>query len=146
MCLLKNILITSMLLSMPSLVAAAEKEKIMIHAENKMQFPNDVNGDVFRRMQSSGFDFSKPHDVEYFAVFRTEEEAVSVAKQYVADHKAGDKLKNIETKPAESGGMELQLVKTMLVTYENVTTFESNLADRVSKHDGYLDGWGVLQQ
>ncbi len=42
--------------------------------------------------------------------------------------------------------MELELVKRMIVTYEAVTEFEKRLANRVSKHDAYMDGWGVLQQ
>jgi hypothetical protein len=111
-----------------------------------MQFPRDVNGDVFRRMQKSGFDFSKPHDVEFFAVFRTEGEADDVAKQYLADHKAGQQLVNIETRPARKGGMELLLVKNMLLTYEAIVDFERKLEERVSVCDGYLDGWGVLQE
>lgn len=110
-----------------------------------MQFPQDVNGDVFRRMQKSGFDFLKPHDVEFFAVFRTEGEADAVAKQYLADHKAGQRLVNIETRPARRGGMELLLVKKMLLTYEGIVDFERMLQERVSACDGYLDGWGVLQ-
>ena len=111
-----------------------------------MQFPQDVNGDVFRRMQKSGFDFSKPHDVEFFAVFRTEGEADAVAKQYLADHKAGQHLVNIETRPASEGGMELLLVKNMLLTYEGIVDFERKLEERVSACDAYLDGWGVLQE
>ncbi len=111
-----------------------------------MNYPNDENGDVFRRMRDSGFDFTKPHDVEFFAVFRTEEAADAVAFEFVADRKAGESLVNIETRPAESGGMELELVKRMIVTYEAVTEFEKRLANRVSKHDAYMDGWGVLQQ
>ncbi len=111
-----------------------------------MNFPKDENGDVFRRMQASNFDFTKQHDVEFFAVFRTEEAADSVAMEFVADRKAGEHLVNIETRPADSGGMELELVKRMIVTHEAVTEFEERLASRVSKHDGYMDGWGVLQQ
>lgn len=42
--------------------------------------------------------------------------------------------------------MELMLVKSMLVTHESVSAFESRLAERVSQHDGYMDGWGVLQK
>lgn len=110
-----------------------------------MQFPNDVTGDVFRRMEQAKFDFSTAHDVEFFSVFRTEAEADSVANLYLADHKTGNRLKNIETRPHQTGGMELLIVKTMFVTYENVTAFESVLANRVAKYDGYLDGWGVLQ-
>ena len=111
-----------------------------------MQFPQDANADVFRRMQAAGFDFSKPHDVEFFAVFRTEADADFVVRQYLADHKAGHLLVNIETRPASEGGMELLLVKTMMLTYDNVTLFEHLLEERVSAHDGYLDGWGVMQE
>ncbi len=111
-----------------------------------MQFPQDVNGDVFRRMQKSGLDFSKSHDVEFFAVFRTESEADVVAKQYLADHKSGNRLVKIDTRPAKKGGMELLLVKNISLTYEGVTAFERRLLERVSAHDGYLDGWGVLQE
>jgi hypothetical protein len=110
-----------------------------------LNYPDDINGNVLRRMQASNFDFTKPHDVEFFAVFRTEEAAASVAKEYVADRKAGDRIVNIETRPAESGGMELELVKHMIVTHEAVTEFEQRLAERVARHDGYLDCWGVFQ-
>ena len=82
-----------------------------------MTYPDDINGDVFRRMQASNFDFSKPHDVDFFAVFRTEEAADFVAREYVADRKSGDQLVNIETPPAESGGMELELVVRLMVTH-----------------------------
>lgn len=110
-----------------------------------MPFPNDENGDVLRRMQAHGFPFSKPHDVEFFAIFPSKETAYAVARLYVADDKAGDTLVTIRTQRAERGGMELKLVKSMLVTHENVTRFESRLAERVAEHDGHLDGWGVMQ-
>jgi len=110
-----------------------------------MNFPTDLNGDVFRRMLSAGFDFSRQHDFEFLAVFRTEDEAERVGQLYLEDHKAGDRLVNIETRPAQAGGMELLLVKRMTPTYEAVTAFESRLQARVDTADGYLDGWGVLQ-
>lgn len=111
-----------------------------------MQFPSDVNGDVFRRMQKSGFDFSKPHDVDFFAIFPTKAAADLVAKQYVADHKAGNLFVNIESKPASEGGMELLLVKNMLLTHQAITAFEREFEARASAHGGYLDGWGVMQE
>src|SRR5450432_3905023 len=105
-----------------------------------MKYPNDASGDVFRRMDASGFDFQVPHNIEFFAIFPTEEGADEVAKQYLSDHRAGDPFVNIETRPAPSGGMELIVVKTMLVTYENVTGFEAEFGKRVSAHEGRLDG------
>ena len=110
-----------------------------------MQFPDDANGDVLRRMSSSGFDFDRSHHVEFFAVFRTEEDADRVAQEYVADHRAGDRLIAVDTAPHDVGGMELKIVKSMLVTYENITAFEELLAERSGKYDSYTDGWGVLQ-
>jgi len=109
-----------------------------------MNYPDDTNGDVFRRMEAHGFDFTTEHVVDFHAVFATEEDADRIARMYVADHKTGEKFTNIETKPFEQGGMALTLSKRMLVTYEAVSAFESKLAERVSQVDGYLDGWGVL--
>ena len=111
-----------------------------------MKYPDDVNGDVFRRMQDSGFDFTVEHIVDFYSVFASEAEADQIARMYLADHKAGELLTDIETRPHEEGGMELILSKRMLVTYEAITEFEKKLRERVSRVEGYLDGWGVLQE
>ena len=107
-------------------------------------YPNDANGDLFRRLESQDFDFSKEHSIEFFAVFATEEEAMKTGYMYVEDKKNGEKLINIETRPYSEGGMELELVKVMHPTYENVTEFEQKLMERISTVDGYFDGWGFL--
>lgn len=108
------------------------------------EYPEDTNGDVFRRLEEQNFDFSKKHNVEFFAVFATEEEADQIAKQYVEDWNSGTNFINIETRPHEVGGMELELVIEMEVTYENIVAFENKLEERVSKVEGYLDGWGLF--
>jgi hypothetical protein len=110
-----------------------------------MQFPDDDNGDVLRRMEKHEFDFSREHEIEFFAVFATEEEAKQIGELYLADHQSGEKTTNIETTPNEEGGMALILAKIMFPTHENITSFEEKLAERVSTVEGYLDGWGVLQ-
>ncbi|HRE13382.1 MAG TPA: ribonuclease E inhibitor RraB [Usitatibacteraceae bacterium] len=105
-----------------------------------------ANADVFRRMREAGFDFTRPHDVEFFAVFRTEALADEVAQLYVDDHEAGDRLVNVETRPADKGGMELLLVKRLVVTPDAIAAFERKLQERIGPRDAYLDGWGVLQE
>jgi len=107
-------------------------------------YPDNDNGDVFRRLEEANFDFSQEYAVDFYAVYATEEEADIVARQFASDWNAGQKFKNIETRPVEEGGIELELVPVMKVTYENVAAFEKKLADRTSKVTGYLDGWGVL--
>jgi len=108
-------------------------------------YPGDATGDVFRRMQESAFDFAIPHDVDFYALFPTEEAADVVAHQYLEDHKAGAPLLEIETRPSDQGGMELKLVINMFVTYENVTRIEAELTRRAAGAGGHSDGWGVMQ-
>jgi hypothetical protein len=107
-------------------------------------YPNDINGDVFRKLEENDFDFSVEHPVDFYAIYASEEEADLVARQYATDWKNGKKFKNIETKPSDKGSIELELVPIMMVTYENIVNFENTLAERTSKVNGYLDGWGVL--
>jgi hypothetical protein len=111
-----------------------------------MKYPDDVNGDVFRRMEENNFDFSKKHKVEFFAVYATEEEADAVAKYFLKYEKEDQKLVTIETRPYDEGGMELKIENYMLVTYQNVSDFENELQNITNKYEGYLDGWGVLQE
>ena len=110
-----------------------------------MIFPDDENGDVLRRMADSDFPFSQPHDVDFFALFARNDDAAFVAKQFIADHKAGNRVAAVKTSAHESGGTELKIVKSMLVTHENVSAFETLLAERCARFDSKLDGWGVMQ-
>ena len=109
-----------------------------------MSYPADENGDVFRRLESHGFDFTTEHVVDFHAVLATEKSADIVALMFLADDKAGDTYENIETYPHDEGGMCLDLSKKMFVSYDAVTKLESLLANRISDNQGYLDGWGVL--
>ncbi len=110
-----------------------------------MEYPRDTTGDVFRRLEEHKFNFDVPHDVEFFAVFPTEAAADAVAKQYVADHKAGNVFTNIETKPRDKGGMQLIVAKRMKLTYESVEKCEKQLDERASAQGGRSDGWEVMQ-
>jgi hypothetical protein len=96
-------------------------------------------------MQASGFDFTVPHDVEFFAAFPTEANADAVAMMFVADRDAGDLLVNIETRPSHRGGMSLQLVRRLRLTHAGVTALERLFRQRTELQGGALDGWGVLR-
>jgi hypothetical protein len=52
-------------------------------------YPDDVNGDVFRRLEEDNFDFSIEYPVDFYAIYATEEEADLVAKQYAKDWNGG---------------------------------------------------------
>lgn len=108
------------------------------------KFPNDENGNVLRELQNKGLDFSIPQKADFFAVFKTKEMAARVATQFMSDSFSYGDIVVIETRPAKSGGIELEIGVKMLLTHENVSNFEKRFAERVSHEDGYLDGWGVL--
>jgi hypothetical protein len=110
-----------------------------------MQFPDDDNGDVLRRMAASGFDFGRVRDVDFFAVFRVGEDATLVAKQLVEADRSENCLASVSTDTHESGETELKVVRKMLVTHDNITKFELLLGELCAKHGGAMDGWGVLQ-
>lgn len=108
------------------------------------KYPDDEIGIVLSRLDEQGFDFSVHHPVEFFVVLTTEEDAERIGEMYVDDHNSGDEMDNIETRPHESGGMELELVKVMQITHENISGFQETLRQRVSQVDGFLDGWGLV--
>jgi len=102
------------------------------------------NTAVITRIIEDGVDLSVPYNVEFIAVFPTADAADKVAMMYVADSKMGLKFINIKTTPGEEQGMELLLVKSMLVTSQGISEFESQLIERAKVHGGYADGWGML--
>ena len=110
-----------------------------------MQFPDDENGDVLRRMAASGFDFGPPHDVDFYAVFPARADAMLVARQLIEADAREMALAGVSTNGAPEGGTELKVVRNMLVTHEGVTAFERRLGDLCAAYSGRLDGWGVMQ-
>jgi len=95
-------------------------------------------------MHAHGFDFSKPAAIEFFALLPSEDAAGAVARQYVADHVKDDSITKIVTRRTDDGEHELEIVKFMHATHENITEFEQVLANRVEAVGGCLDGWGVM--
>lgn len=106
----------------------------------------DDETDCFqKRTGRQDIDPDGPRSVEFFSVLSTQEQAIIVAKQYLDEDMNGEKLDNIATHPYTSGGMELILTKTMLVTQENISAFENKLAERLSVHEGRLNGWRIIR-
>ena len=110
-----------------------------------MQFPDDTNGDVLRRMAASEFDFGQVHDVDFCAVFRVKEDAALVARQVVKADRSENSLASVTTDTQQDGAIELKIVRKMLVTHANITKFERYLGEICARHGGELDGWGVMQ-
>ncbi len=105
-------------------------------------FPEDADGDALRRLADAGFDFSVPHDVDFFAVFPDEARARATVEAYMEDEEASP-IESVQAAETD-GQFELTFIKNMRVTYEAIVAFEEELRARVEAGGGQLDGWGVM--
>jgi len=104
-----------------------------------VSWPQDADGDIFRRLQKSGFDFSKTYLVD----FNIEFETWPPSKEVVAMVKS--KYGEIELGPPESGelGYIVFQLKSKL-SYEWVLQVQREATALTSRFGGKCEYWGVL--
>ncbi len=102
-------------------------------------WPDDVDGDVFRRMKSSGFDFDAKVDIDFNVDFDdwppSSELIELLGKQFST-------VKMYE--PDEHGNGYIQIVLNELVTYELVMYIQSSVSELAAPFGGICESWGVL--
>jgi hypothetical protein len=103
------------------------------------QYPNDENGDVFRRMALNGDDFSQPRIIDFCHIFRDRKQALAFAGEI------DDRELEVCISYYESRDMWQATVKCFMIpTYQSVTDFELSLAAKAELLDGKADGWGCM--
>jgi hypothetical protein len=104
------------------------------------EFPNDLNGDVLRRMYVGGDDLARPRMINFSFVFPERRKALSFAQ--IID----DRDKEICIAYYEEREMWEVTVKHHLVPdYREVTAMESALALKAESVGGKADGWNCLR-
>ncbi len=104
-----------------------------------MNWPNDADGDVFRRLKESGFNFELEHDIEFLVDFESWPPAQEVV----------DKLKNrygnveLYSPEEDSEGYLLFNIKNK-VTYDFVVNIQDSVTILVKKFGGVCEAWGLL--
>jgi hypothetical protein len=103
-------------------------------------FPDDENGDVFRRIQASG-DFTAHREVDFVVVFPDQTSAERFAAQVrsLCDATAVE-----ETHTALDFPWDVRVTRKMELTHQEVTDFENLLAQIADSFGGHNDGWGCL--
>jgi hypothetical protein len=108
--------------------------------ELTQDWPNDADGDVFRRLLTNGFDFSANYAVDYnidFESWPASAAAVTLLESMygkVTLYPLGEDL---------GGYAEFQVVGP--VTYEGVTSVQRNASAAMQRFGGVCDSWGVMQ-
>ncbi|HAB03055.1 MAG TPA: ribonuclease E inhibitor RraB [Pseudomonas sp.] len=101
---------------------------------------DDISSNVLRQMKAGGFDFTRIHPIEFYAVFPDEAAARRAAGEFV-----GESL-NAQVHEMDDGAWHLELSKVMFATYGGIGDFEEAFEQVVSPHGGEVEGWGVKQE
>ena len=102
-----------------------------------MNWPDDVDGDVLRRMEASGFDFLQPHVVQFEIEFESwppPEDAIDALRNRFGEVVIFDE---------EAGGY-LEFEVCARVSYDLVMTTQQVASDLMAPFGGTCESWGVL--
>jgi hypothetical protein len=108
-----------------------------------VDFPDDENGDVLRRMLAAGDDLSQRRDIDFVVVFPDESAAQTFAGEITS---RGHRVEVEQTGTAKNLPWDVRIVRNMVPTHETITEFEQQLEAEASQYGGRNDGWGCLSQ
>jgi hypothetical protein len=100
-------------------------------------FPNDADGDVLRRLESSGFDFGSSHEVDYIIDFKTwppQAEAIQALLEF-GDPEVFD--------PDDQGNGYVRVIAIQKLSYEAVTSMQARISGAMHRFSGVCEAWGV---
>ncbi len=104
-------------------------------------WPDDVDGDVFRRMQESGFDFGEETDIDFNIDL-----AAWPPSDALLDLLRGQAFSRVSIcPPDETGSGCILVVVHGKLTYELVMWMQRTLSEMAAPFGGWCDSWGVLQ-
>ena len=108
-----------------------------------MEYPDDPNGDVLRRMQAHGDDLTRPRDVEFTLVFPDQ----NAAKKFAEHCSTLGYAASVElTETVEDFPWDVVVIKHMIPSHNEIGTFEDSLQRAALNLGGRNDGWVCLSQ
>ena len=105
-----------------------------------MTWPSDADGDVLRRMEESGFDFAKPHTIDFnvdFDDWPPSPEAIDLVKSRYPG--------TVVYEPEDDKTGYLQFQVHDRVSYELVMRIQRQASALVAPFNGRCESWGVMQ-
>ena len=104
-----------------------------------MSWPQDADGDVFRRLDAEGFDFSRAVEIDFFIDFETtpppDAALAAISEAYpTAEFEMHD----------DEDYIIVQLQAKL--TYSLATSTQEKLTQLTSGYGGSCESWGVFQE
>ncbi|WBS05573.1 ribonuclease E inhibitor RraB [Pseudoduganella sp. SL102] len=103
-------------------------------------WPDDADGDVFRRLDAASFDFEREVDIDFNIDFDTwppSPELMETLTQRFATVEA--------YVPGASGEGHVRVVRRAMLSYELAMSMQDSLTKLAAPHGGLCESWGVLQ-
>lgn len=104
-----------------------------------MMWPDNADGDVLRRMESKGFDFRKPHEIEFNVDFNSWPPAKEAIDALKREYPSVLIYPQMDSDP---GYVQFRLFG--LVSYNLVTKTQTFASDLMRPFGGVCESWGVL--
>ena len=101
-------------------------------------WPDDADGGVFRNLAAGGFDFSKPHPVDYNVDFK------SWPPQAAAIEWLRTRYGKLGLYPPNHGDGYVQFQVLNRVAYEGVTAIQRRVSTAMEPFGGVCESWGVM--
>lgn len=108
-----------------------------------MNFPDDDNGEVLRRLEANGDDLSRPRNIDFTVVFPNEVEAREFAEHF---RKQGFSASVEFSQTVEGLPWDVIVTKHMPADYEEIGAFENSLQQVADPLGGRNDGWGCFSE
>jgi len=105
---------------------------------NILDFPDDLNGDVLRRMVEGGDKLTVPRDVDFTVVFPDQDAAEGFASHF---RELGYRVSVEKTGTAEGLAWDVSVVRQMVPSHAGITNFEDLLQSVADDFNGRNDGW-----
>ena len=106
-----------------------------------MNFPDDENGDVLKRMYESGMDLSKSYDIDFYHIFENRKDAESMLEVINNINHGFDVYVALEPNNEK---WDICCTVNLIPTHNNITEKEEYFESFAEKHQGQCDGWGIL--
>jgi len=104
-------------------------------------WPRDADGDVFRRLEADGFDFSVPYSVDFnidFDAWPPAQELIDILRKQYSNLTVYE--------PDNNGSGYVLFVIESKLTYDLVMFVQSSVSELVAPYGGICESWGVMHE
>ena len=105
--------------------------------------PDDLNGDVLRRMRTGGDSLTLSRPINFSVIFPTKDAALAFCE---AVHEDGLKLSFKQSEVSDDRPWDVTVTKDMIPGHGAIGATEGWLAGHAEPLDGENDGWGCFNQ